>query len=903
MKNKKQAIWLGAIIFLVLFVATFFLGSFLVKEGKIPALDFSQVKTQIYSKQVTFPGDGLIFESGTKERETTATFDHSGFYKIKASVTRGCADKEPDGSIDYNTCQDAEDFYMKIGNVTTQVAKDNGPACPKGPINPLNCDSIGECFNGEFTHTDEQVMPGGPYYIEKGTHVVKIIHADNDKGYPPTAQSMNINWTKLTADVPICGNKAIEENEQCDDGNTDNGDGCNNQCRLEDSSIDLNKSVSDSSVSIGQEVTYNFKIKNTGETNLSNIELEDNKLGGISCPKSSLSSGEEMSCSKKANINDDITNEATVTGDKPSGGSVSDKDTAEVAVLEECGNEQVEGAEQCDLGPGNGQTCTAPYGGECTYCSDQCENVNIKGPFCGDNTTTDPPEKCDFGIDNGQVCTPVYEGDCNYCSNQCANVIVNGPYCGDGARNGPEQCDAGVNNGSICTPVYGGDCSYCDAQCEEKTVSGPYCGDGNKNGSEQCDSGSDNGKVCNPAYGGECSYCSSQCTTEIVKGPYCGDGNKSGSEQCDWGGDNGKLCNPDYGGDCNYCSSQCELKTIGGPYCGDGSKNGSEQCDAGNDNGKVCTPDYGGECSYCTNQCTEKTVGGVYCGDDIKNGSEECDGNDGVGAGQSCDNNCKLSDVPGNISLNKTASPTLINPGQEVSYTYKVTNTGNVDLSDVKVTDDKISSISCPSTALNAGKSMTCTAKQKINADTTNTGTVIGKTPVGKEVKDTDKAAVSTEEEPPEPPEEPDEPEEDCEGSIGNYIWFDTNGDGIQDDNESGISGVKVVAYRGNKKYSDKTDSKGRYEIDELCKGTYDVRVKTEDVVGLSQTYDPDGKLDNKTEVKLKNNNDNHTKADFGYRGGAAPKTGIGTNIAIILLISLAVTAGVMAMLIKLGKV
>ena len=31
----------------------------------------------------------------------------------------------------------------------------------------------------------------------------------------------------------ICGNMIIEKDEQCDDGNTINGDGCNETCQLE----------------------------------------------------------------------------------------------------------------------------------------------------------------------------------------------------------------------------------------------------------------------------------------------------------------------------------------------------------------------------------------------------------------------------------------------------------------------------------------------------------------------------------------------------------------------------------------------------------------------------------------------------------------------------------------------
>jgi len=87
------------------------------------------------------------------------------------------------------------------------------------------------------------------------------------------------------------------------------------------------------------------------------------------------------------------------------------------------------------------------------------------------------------------------------------------------------------------------------------------------------------------------------------------------------------------------------------------------------------------------------------------------------------------------ISIVKTVDPTeLAFGGGTVNYSYEVTNTGNVKLFDVKVTDDAGTpldksddagfKVTCPKDTLDVDESMTCTAKGiAITATTTNIGT------------------------------------------------------------------------------------------------------------------------------------------------------------------------------------
>ncbi len=92
------------------------------------------------------------------------------------------------------------------------------------------------------------------------------------------------------------------------------------------------------------------------------------------------------------------------------------------------------------------------------------------------------------------------------------------------------------------------------------------------------------------------------------------------------------------------------------------------------------------------------------------------------------------------LTLVKTASvPSFSAPGQEIVYSYLLTNTGNVTLSDPSVTDPMpgLSAISCPLTPLDPGDQLTCTATYKTTqtdldrGSITNTGTATATPPSG----------------------------------------------------------------------------------------------------------------------------------------------------------------------------
>ncbi len=102
------------------------------------------------------------------------------------------------------------------------------------------------------------------------------------------------------------------------------------------------------------------------------------------------------------------------------------------------------------------------------------------------------------------------------------------------------------------------------------------------------------------------------------------------------------------------------------------------------------------------------------------------------------------AEVSALLSIVKRATNPIVNSGGTVTFSITVTNDGNVDLTDVTV-DDPLAS-DCDSTIgdLSVGSTSgpyTCTLTN-VTADFTNTATVIGTTPLGGTVTDSDTAAV-----------------------------------------------------------------------------------------------------------------------------------------------------------------
>ena len=181
------------------------------------------------------------------------------------------------------------------------------------------------------------------------------------------------------------------------------------------------------------------------------------------------------------------------------------------------------------------------------------------------------------------------------------------------------------------------------------------------------------------------------------------------------------------------------------------------------------------------------------------------------------------------LLLDKSAAPSTYSAvGQVISYSYVLTNTGNVTMSGpFSVTDDKADA-ECPETpaSLAPGESITCTALYTITQADLNSGSVTN-VARGRGYDGAENAVESNEDTTTVTrPSSPDGNGPSPTASIGDLVWSDLDADGYQSDFEPGFSGVTVALLNSGGLIIDNivTDASGKYLFTGLSAGTYFVQ-------------------------------------------------------------------------------
>jgi len=312
--------------------------------------------------QAPFCGDGVT--SGPEDCDDGVLNNGTPASECTTACTLKCGD----GMVDPGEeCDDGEENENTWGSCRTDCTL--APYCGDGIRQP----AFEACDDGLNDGSWGTCAPGCVLGPRCGDGVIQDEageRCDNAEANVPVNQGygMEDGCTTRCLPTPYCGDRAVTNGETCDDGVNDGTPGhCTPEC---DDFVDL-----------------------------------------VSCGDGVMNPGEQCDDGRGANGN---------------GSATSDCDAN---CRTKCGNGLVDAGETCDDGVNDGS-----YGG----CNGDCTPAG----YCGDEVVNGP-EECDLG--DGNESNPYGEG-------RCTTGCLDAPYCGDDRTQAQfgEECDGQPNCTSVC---------------------------------------------------------------------------------------------------------------------------------------------------------------------------------------------------------------------------------------------------------------------------------------------------------------------------------------------------------------------------------------------------------------------------------------------------------------------
>ncbi|HET9225765.1 MAG TPA: hypothetical protein VFR31_03800, partial [Thermoanaerobaculia bacterium] len=520
-------------------------------------------------------------------------------------------------------------------------------------------------------------------------------------------------------------------------------------------------------VAVGSTVTWTYEVKNTGDVPISNIKVTDDKGVAVSCPKTSLAPNEVMSCTGSGKAQAcQYQNLGTVTGKTPGGQTLTDSDpshyfgkTYPAIKIKKATNGQ-----DADTAPGPEIPVGSPV--NWTYVVTNTGDVALTGVQVSDDkgVAVSCPKT---SLQPGEAMTCTGNGTAQAGQYKNVGAVTGNPPCGDPVSDDdPSHYFGDSGDLTIIKKTNGEDAN---------TAPGPEIPVGSTVTWTYIVTNTGNTAVSNIKVTDDKGVAVSCPKTSLQPGESMtctGSGKAQACQYANLGTVTGKTpggqtltaSDPSHYYGKTYPKIEVEAKINGdhadtpkGPEfpvgatvpftywvrnTGDTTLTGITVVDS-KGVAVTCpkTTLAAGESMFCSGSGIAQA--GQYSAIATATGTGSCgqkvSGDDPVHYwGQSENPAIKIIKKTNGHDANTAPGPELT-VGSTVTWTYEVTNTGDVALSNVKVTDDKGVAVSCPKTTLAVGESMTCTGSGKAQAcQYANLGTVTGKSPKGTTVSASD---------------------------------------------------------------------------------------------------------------------------------------------------------------------
>ncbi len=459
-----------------------------------------------------------------------------------------CQDEPPtnDDCVDHLAAHDGSNAYSLVGST---LDTSTPPPCDINMLNDIWFSYVASCNGYATIATCEAADPDTTLQVYSGCTCGPLVDfdpiacSDDDCADSGLASTILVPVTMddcylirlggweggepsgvltISCYAPMCGNNVIEFDEECDDGNTTNADGCDNNCQFEPPVNDLciNATVIQSVPFVDTDVTWAggtedeiascalaivptrfgfwYRYLAPGNCQLSVVRTPD---AGVADSIAATFTGANCNLLSEVACDDDESSTFQLSagtqywlliGDWATSGPAPTT-TLDVAIdctLPGCGNGTVQPPEECDdsnQNDGDGCSAFCQYEGACCFEDGSCAGLHslasciqaggdfqggqttcLPGlcPSCG-NGTTDDGEQCDDGNElSGDGCNQLcqWEGAC--CNGATCNVVtpvqctsLGGQYQGNDTEC-PGVCGQGAccNNG-VCAFIHVSACT------------------------------------------------------------------------------------------------------------------------------------------------------------------------------------------------------------------------------------------------------------------------------------------------------------------------------------------------------------------------------------------------------------------------------------------------------------